>query len=872
MRQLSDPNVPNVVVVEGLAGLGKTSLALASMRSERRVFGELAELSRVVGTSSPADLTYVSDAKGTDVLLDDVEPCAALLALLTCWAAEARVARLFVTTRRAFPLGSVLHARVRLGPMQTSDIARLAEVAVMRFGEIDDREAIRAAHGSPGRLLRRWVGELDPLVEDIRASEPGVRVGLAVTHHTRGPADVALEARFPSRLREGCGALVGAALSDALAEEESRRALGEAARYEEAEFVRSRSTSTLVHALEMHAEARDWTELSACLGRHVQDLARERGAAFAGVLSHASEANESFRARWRERRVALHLARGEVATASALAREADESIPLRLLRGALAVRQARIRDALEALSIPGVPTHFVEEARAWEGGRAERVGDDPELHVARALACFVDLRFADVLRALESSDARPRTRRGIRVLALVELDRLDEAAELASSLADDDFAELVHATVAWARGRVDFAVDVLGGVVLRRRLDGDLLFAGVAALLLGRALIVQGALASARDTLDEASELLREVPTFRALARAWATYARVWTFEHDVVVREASELLRDPAATARAHVVVALARGFSAALEGDAQEARARFDAVVLPEDDPAMAMDYALACAELEMLLDLGREGVVAKARRAREHFARVGRRQSEARACVASAWLLAARGRPADEALADEALARALELAETFHYPYVAQRCAVLQAKRARRAGRHDEAERVLVEAATRAETALVEGLAVRVALDGNEEWNAPAGIVRLADALVGPSGGGRLLVEGRWFPLTSKLDRVRESHAFVVDRRRGTIEHDGRTTKPRPVLVRLLCVLAERRGRFVDAETLYREVWGGANYHPLQHRNSVYVALNRLRRFFVGLGEEGEVVLTGGGGWALASSLDLVVLETP
>src|SRR5207302_737176 len=33
-------------------------------------------------------------------------------------------------------------------------------------------------------------------------------------------------------------------------------------------------------------------------------------------------------------------------------------------------------------------------------------------------------------------------------------------------------------------------------------------------------------------------------------------------------------------------------------------------------------------------------------------------------------------------------------------------------------------------------------------------------------------------------------------------------------------------------------VTLEMLYRNVWGGREYHPLRHRNAVYVALTRLR----------------------------------
>ena len=47
-------------------------------------------------------------------------------------------------------------------------------------------------------------------------------------------------------------------------------------------------------------------------------------------------------------------------------------------------------------------------------------------------------------------------------------------------------------------------------------------------------------------------------------------------------------------------------------------------------------------------------------------------------------------------------------------------------------------------------------------------------------------------------------------------------------------RQILEHLACAGAAG----MSVEDLYREVWGGTEYHPLRHRNSVYVALARLR----------------------------------
>ena len=72
---------------------------------------------------------------------------------------------------------------------------------------------------------------------------------------------------------------------------------------------------------------------------------------------------------------------------------------------------------------------------------------------------------------------------------------------------------------------------------------------------------------------------------------------------------------------------------------------------------------------------------------------------------------------------------------------------------------------------------------------------------------------------------FHLTLELDRGRV---------RG--EHGELPLPPqqRQILEHLACAGAAG----MSVEDLYREVWGGTEYHPLRHRNSIYVALTRLR----------------------------------
>ena len=100
---------------------------------------------------------------------------------------------------------------------------------------------------------------------------------------------------------------------------------------------------------------------------------------------------------------------------------------------------------------------------------------------------------------------------------------------------------------------------------------------------------------------------------------------------------------------------------------------------------------------------------------------------------------------------------------------------------------------------------------------------------GLDRPATCLTKQGGRAWILDAGEdppaHFDLTLELDRGRV---------RG--EHGELPLPPqkRQILEHLAC--AGPAG--MSVEDLYRDVWGGTEYHPLRHRNSVYVALTRLR----------------------------------
>ena len=68
--------------------------------------------------------------------------------------------------------------------------------------------------------------------------------------------------------------------------------------------------------------------------------------------------------------------------------------------------------------------------------------------------------------------------------------------------------------------------------------------------------------------------------------------------------------------------------------------------------------------------------------------------------------------------------------------------------------------------------------------------------------------------------------------------------------RLDRGRALLCELLAALVEAQGAVVSPEALFRRVWGGPEYHALRHRNTLYVALRRLRQSLRDLcGDDGE-----------------------
>lgn len=237
-------------------------------------------------------------------------------------------------------------------------------------------------------------------------------------------------------------------------------------------------------------------------------------------------------------------------------------------------------------------------------------------------------------------------------------------------------------------------------------------------------------------------------------------------------------------------------------------------------------------------------------------------------ARAQVVLAAAYVARGRRTDLVLAEGALARAKELAERGELRSVRVGCAIVSAGLARRANRVRAADEVLTDALRQIdpEHGSVYANALRAAIDGGQAARVVPGAVALLAHLGLSEMVDCYLVDrtGRRAATRKDIERERAQRELVVDElegvivaRRGEIEITGR-----PLQCSLLSVLVCGRGEAVSAEAIYEKVWGVAEYHPLQHRNTLYVAINRLRKTLREAFPDREIVERTSSGWRLGA----------
>ncbi len=462
------------------------------------------------------------------------------------------------------------------------------------------------------------------------------------------------------------------------------------------------------------------------------------------------------------------------------------------------------------------------------------------------------------------------------------LDRVTRAA--AGGALREHVGALYAGVVAYAAGELTGARAHLERAFAYLFDHGDQVMASIAGYYVARVLLAQGEVQLAIEMSGRMARMAQA-----AELDSLGAHGRTSTAEALLVAGKPAEARALAEAALASAYVGAQTRRMAqavlarlAAVDGDLGSARRHLDAIAAELAAHPVDLESPAASAAL----DLDRAGVelhggdarvaLAAAGRALEHYRRRGRLGQYARALVARAAALIATADPAGLLEADALIAEAAQLATAHGHGRVAARCALLRgAVRTRRGDAVGGRAELL--AAVHAGVASLdhgEGRAVRVALGeappspGHRALLAALGLAPGAAYRVAARSGARVVDD-------AELDRVRGSHTFVIEPVRAVItcNHGGKVAidRGRPLACELYAALVEAHGAVVSAEQLFLGVWGGREYHPLRHRNTVYVAVKRLRQTLKSLiADDRELIETAAGGWRLADGVDAVVVR--
>lgn len=427
-----------------------------------------------------------------------------------------------------------------------------------------------------------------------------------------------------------------------------------------------------------------------------------------------------------------------------------------------------------------------------------------------------------------------------RLLVTYELGDLEQARAWAAELSVQHTraSELLLGVSALVNGELEVAIKHLRNAQEIHERERDLGLALLAARYLARAL-------SSRALPAAASEVLRSMantavnlglvavvaPIRAALARTLVVAGRLGEAQS-----AASELLTSsvPAVVGEAYSVLAQV----AAYRGDLLEARQHIaHALAAVEELPAMRAKLILDQAALELL---GGDPELARAAALAVSDADLHLTNPQLRGRVL--YVLAAADLAAglvDAAL--EALAEAEQLAATYALGQLAEELKLL-----------------------RSSTSLGDSIFNRIP---SEHRPGFLGFMRVLGLRA-----GTLVVSSRYGRVHTDADHlatVTRHFDIVVDRVANSLRGPEHTAEGRAMAVAILAGLAESDDE-VSPERLYQIVWGGNEYHPLRHRNTLYIALNRTRKLLKEIGESREVILRGATGWTISPEVVLAIVR--
>jgi DNA-binding winged helix-turn-helix (wHTH) protein/tetratricopeptide (TPR) repeat protein len=484
--------------------------------------------------------------------------------------------------------------------------------------------------------------------------------------------------------------------------------------------------------------------------------------------------------------------------------------------------------------------------------------------------------------AMLETAARVETDEQARARELLD-DVLDELAS--SGALREHVASLYRGVVLFGEGDMRGACVALDRAVEYLSSHHDVAYTCIAGLFLTKAHRALGQIDRAQAVAARTTDLATRggLEALAARMAAVSAHTHLASGDSDGAGRLAEQVLACPRSAVRARMLAHLALARIAALAGDAPTCRAGLacaDALVAAPERAALQRETELERAEQYLLLG-DMDPVVDGGERARAHYTRCGRAHMEARACVIVAAGYVARGGQADLVLAEGAIERARELIVRHGYQPLGLRLAWVEAAWAMARGEAAKT-RELLTGAIRSLPSMSDNLdarALQAALQSAAGEQVPPGLRNLLARLgLQPSSRYQIVDrDGARAASDADVERERQRCELVVEVDRGLIsgQRGQISVKGRPVTCKLLAALVESQPHVVSAESLYVRVWGGAEYHPLRHRNMLYVALNRLRRTLREMFPERELIETVPDGWRLADGLSacsIALLVTP
>jgi AAA domain-containing protein len=895
---------PLALSLAGLSGLRDLLEACARALGRRRPVAHddavAEELARLVGGA------------GVTLILDDADAleAAALARFLRALAARPRLrARVVVISRAPLLLADI--AAVALGPLDDTTMRALIAAFEAQRGRTLHDELIERARGNPlalQLLLVAGVADMpDALARAVAALSPPARTMLALLATARRRFRLAeLDAVLPDvagaldelrRLflvdeddgRIGVGPRVEAAAAPLIGSPPPAVWTALATLSARALAAAPSDGDALLLACRARAQAGEPAAALALLSRHPHALESLPTAALESLVHELTVRLPSLTAEAQLVLAREQLRAGDIERACATL----DLIAVRRPTGSLARRVQLLRmEALARFGDPGRAAHELSRADT----AAAVAGDD---YVAVGLAALAILRGEGAagrtaLRALakkargapqleaqraavmamsylcDERHARAvvwtrRARREYRetdapsfvsfvsfvsmgeILSLLELGRIDEAAALATRFPVRERAP-------------DEPLEPLGR-------DLGLLFAAAIDARRGELVSAMVTLEAIFEALDARADRLPRALLARYLARSCTMLGRFDRSE--MYLRAASGAGAEPGLAtmiplcdrewalydeARGHVDCARRRLRALAKSAPFNPLIA-IDAWTLDADEravpreaigaPGLASYAAMRAAE--RALDRGDAAAAAAAADiAERRFREAGVHYENTRARLLRAEALLALGR-GDEAERDAH--EAGRLANDKGYAPLSVAAALVLAGAAARDGRLDARSTQLARAHASAAT-MAPGLATRQ-LSRMGLSRPPAHVVTL---------GERAWLVAAGAPTPVAADVIVDLDGFVVVGR----EQESWAAQR----LELLALLAESRDAGVSLEEMYLTLWGGREYHPLHHRNMVYVALQRTRKALEALIGEEPLARVGDGRYRIADGLVVAV----